>query len=275
MDSRLLYMYILMILALSIGFFIGWILRRNAYRIRYEDKIYELQYLEEEEFEKLNKVESNLEDLQKSLLNNKDSFRIKSERLDSYVAQDKMLKDDINETRSKNEAWVKNTPIVDDEINEALENLDKVKRAKNSFLTQIEELNSYERNMAELDSDIERIELLLSPAFERKNKLSKNLGNLTERFEQQENELNDIDVKIIEEKDEYALKKSSVEMELHKSETEEENCKVVLEKIEDKIINGKDLSNSDFKGIFAEDSNPSGWFTGLYGKSKNLFKGEK
>jgi hypothetical protein len=56
-------MYILMILALLIGFFIGWILRRNAYHRIYEDKIYELQYLEEEKFEKLTTAESNLKNL--------------------------------------------------------------------------------------------------------------------------------------------------------------------------------------------------------------------
>jgi len=275
MDSRLLYMYILMILTLSIGFFIGLIFRRNGYRKKYEDKIYELQYLEEERFEALNRVESNFDSLQKTLIDKKNDFRIKSERLDGCIEEDKILKAGINEIRGKNEAWVKNTPIVDDKINEALEHLDKVKRAKTSFLAQIEELNHYDNTNAELDKDIERIELLVSPALERKNKLKTSLEKLTERLEQQESELKDIDIKIIEEKDEYALKKSSVEMELHKSETEEENCRVVLEKIEDKIINGKDLSSSDFKEVFANENNSSGWFTALYGKSKNLFKGEK
>ena len=275
MDSRLLYMYILMILALLIGFFIGWILRRATYHKRYEDKIYELQYLEEEKFEKLNRVEDNLENLQNLHLDNKDSFRIKSERLDSYVEQDKRLKADINETRSENEAWVKNTPIVDDEINEALENLDKVKSARNSFLAQIEEVNICERDMAELSSDIERIELLVPPALERKNELSRSLENLTERFDEQENQFDEIDIKIIEAKDEYAVKKSSVEMELDESERQEENYRVVLEKIEDKIINGKELTSSDFRGVFKEESNSPSWFNGLYSKSKNLFKGEK
>ncbi len=276
MDSRLLYMYILMILALLIGFFIGWILRRNTYRKRYEDEIYELQYIEDEMFTKLTTAKSNSENLQNLHLDNKDSFRIKSERLNNYVEQDKRLKAEINETRSQNEAWVKNTPIVDEKIDEALVNLSKLKSAKEQFITQIEELNSCDRDIVELNSDIERIELLVNPALERKNELKRSLENLTERMEQQKNQLNKIDIKTIESKDEYAIKKSSVEMELADSQREEENFRAVLAKVEDKIINNQKLSNSDFGGVSKESSNSSnGWISSIYQKSKNLFKGEE
>jgi len=276
MDSRVIYMYILMILALLIGFFIGWILRRNAYHKKYEDEIYELQYLEEEKFERLSKAKSNLENLQNLYLDNKDSFRIKSERLNRYVEQDKRLKAEINKTRSQNEAWVRDTPIIDEKIDEALVNLSKVKSAKKSFIAQIEELNSYDRDIVELNSDIERIELLITPALEQKNELERSLNNLMKRIEQQQNQLNEIDIKTVERKDEYDDKKSSVEMKLEDSQREEENYRVVLEKIEDKIINNQKLSSSDFKGVSKDSRNSSsGWISNLYQKSKNLFKGEE
>ena len=276
MDNSLLYMYISMILALLLGFFIGWILRRNAYRKRYEDNIYELQYLEDEKLEKVTTAKANLENLQNLHMDNKDSFRIKSERLNSYVEKDKKLKAEINETRSQNEAWVKNTPIVDEQIDEALVNLDRVKSAKDSFIAQIEELNSCERKIVELTSDIERIELIITPTLERKNELKKSLESLTARIEQQQNQLDKIDIQTIESKDEYASKKSSVEKEFATSQKEEEEYSLMLETIEDKIINNQELSSSDFKGVFKEPTNSSsGWINGLYKKSKNLFKGEE
>ncbi|HIC79303.1 MAG TPA: hypothetical protein EYP02_08985, partial [Sulfurovum sp.] len=127
MDSRTLYMYILMILALFIGSFIGWVFRRGAYKKRYEKRIDMLQFQEEERFEKFKKAETDLDALQNLYLDNKDSFRIKSERLESCVEQDSRLNRDISDIQKNNDVVLKNIPIVDDEINDSLVDLEKVK----------------------------------------------------------------------------------------------------------------------------------------------------
>ena len=276
MDTRIVYMYILMILALFIGFLIGWMLRRNSYHKKYEDEIYELQYLEEQKFEELTTAESNLKNLHNVYLDNKDSLRIKQERLESYIEQDKRLKADIDETRSQNEAWVRNTPIVDEQIDKALENLNKVKRAKESFLAQIEEINSCEADILALTKDIEHLESLIAPSVEKKNALTKSLENLTERFEQQKHQFDEVDIEILKAKDEHIVKKTSMALTLEKSQIEEETCTLALEKIEDKLINSQELSKSDFKGVFKEENGSSfSWIDGIYSKSKHLLKGEK
>ncbi|MCK5854462.1 MAG: hypothetical protein KAG56_04520 [Sulfurovaceae bacterium] len=276
MDSRLLYMYILMIITLLIGFFIGWILRRSSYQEQYENKIYDLQYAEEEKFEKLKSVEVDFENIQNLHLDNKDSFRIKSERLDSYIEQDKQLKREIDEIKRANALFKNNIPVVDDEINEALSDLEKVKNARNLFLEQIDEVNSYDHDIRGLNNDIEHMERLIPSALDKKNELSKSIKTIKERLEQQEKKFDESDLEIVKAQKEYVVKKSSVELELKESALKEEKYQEILIKIEDKIVNGEELSRSDFKDFLDEqNAHSSGWFNTIYKKSKNLFKGEQ
>ena len=276
MDEKILYMYILMILVLLVGFLMGWILRRSAYKKQYEDRVYELQDIEEEKFEKFSRVEADLESLQNLYLDTKDSLRAKSERLDSYAYQNNKLNMEIDRVKKSNELLIHNIPVVDDRINDALVDLEKVKNARNAFLEQIDEVNSCEHDILELSKDIQSIEMLVSPAFERKNELSRSIERFTEYFEEQEKQLHESDVKIIESKEEHLLKKSSIELEFEESKVEEERYGGVLAKIENKIIDGQNIFTSDFLGLLdTKVTNSSGWFNHLYKKSKNLFRGEK
>ena len=272
MDSRVVYMYIFMLLALLIGFLIGWILRRSAYKKHYKEENYKLQYIEEEKFKILNREKLDLESLQNLYLDNKDSFRIKSERLDKYIDQDSKLNIEIDKSKKEHETLVKDIPIVDDKINDALVNLEKVKSVREPFLEQIKKVDDYEENISEIKSDIDSIELLVPPSLERKNELTKNFEKLTERFEAEHKQLHDIDIKIVEAKEEYAIKKASVESELKESMLQEDVYAKVLVKIEDKIINGKDLLDSDFAGLLNEKKANN---LGLINHIKNIFKGEK
>lgn len=273
MDSRILYMYILMILALLIGFLIGWILRRSAYKKRYEKRADTLQFQEEESFEKLKKAEVDLEGLQNLHLDNKDSFRIKSERLDSYVDQDSKLNIEMTDVQKENEVVLKDIPIIDDSIDVALLDLEKVKNARNSFLEQIDESNSFDNELEEISRDIESIEMLVPPALERKNELSRSVENITERIEEKEREIEGIEIKINEAKEEYERKKFSVELEFQESSIEEEKYKSILTRIEKKMEEGEILSRGDFEGV--SNGKSSSWLGGFYKKSINLFKGEK
>lgn len=273
MDSRTLYMYILMILALFIGSFIGWVFRRGAYKKRYEKRIDMLQFQEEERFEKFKKAETDLDALQNLYLDNKDSFRIKSERLESCVEQDSRLNRDISDIQKNNDVVLKNIPIVDDEINDSLVDLEKVKNARNSFLEQIDELNSLDAEIEELSRDIESVEMLVPPELDRKNELSRNVESVIERIEEKEREIREIEIKIDEAKEEYERKKFLVDLELQEAVIEEEKYKEILTIVEKKMEDGDTLSKRDFEGVLNEKT--SSWLGGVFKKSINLFKGEK
>ncbi len=266
-------MYIIMVLTLVIGFFIGWTIRRTAYKERYEKKIETLQHQEEEKFEKLKKIEADLEELQSLHFDNKDSFRIKSERLDNYVDQESRLDRDISDTQKENDRLLKNILTIDDEINDALLDLEKVKNARNSFLKQIDTVNGIDSEIKEINRDIQSIEMLVAPAIEQKNELSRKIDNMTEYIKDKEREIEGINFKIDEEKEEETRKKFSIDLEFQESSMEEERYKSILKKIEKKMKEGEILSKSDFEGVFHR--NQPAWLNGLYKKSINLFKGDK
>jgi chromosome segregation ATPase len=269
-------MYIVMVLTLVIGFFIGWTIRRTAYKKRYEKRIETLQHQEEEKFEKLKKIETDLEALQSLHFDNKDSFRIKSERLDSYIDQERRLDRDISDTQKENDRLLKNMLTIDNEINDALLDLEKVKNARNSFLKQIDKVNGIESEIKEINRDIESIEMLVAPAIEQKNELSRKVDNIREHIKDKEREIEGIDFKIDEAKEEDTRKKFSIDLEFQESSIEEEKYKSILRRIEKKMEEGERLSKSDFEGVFHR--NQPSWINGLnglYKKSINLFKGEK
>lgn len=276
MDNKILYMYALMILALIIGFFIGKVLRRSAYKERYENRLDELQYIEEEKYEKLIKSQSELESLQNLDLDHKDSFRIKNERLDSYVEKNNIVSTHIETVKKSNEVLTHNIPVVDDKINDALSDLEKVKNARNIFLKQIDVVNEAEANILELNRDIKSIEMLVLPATEKKNTLSLNVEKLAKNLEEKEEYLSRLQLREIDIKTKHTQKKSAIEKDLQESKIEEKTCNEILQKIEEKIIEGESVSKSDFLGLLDENrANSSKWFNRLYHTSKNLFKGEK
>ncbi len=266
-------MYLVMVLTLIIGFFIGWAIRRTAYKESYEKKIETLQQEEEEKFEKLKKVEIDLEELQSLHFDNKDSFRIKSERLENYIDQESRLDRDISDTQKENDRLLKNILTIDDEINDALLDLEKVKNARNSFLKQIDTVNGIDSEIKEIDRDIKSIEMLVTPAVEQQNGLSRKVDNMREHIKNKEREIEGINFKIDEAKEDDTRKKFSIDLEFQESSMEEERYKSILKKIEKKMEEGERLSKSDFEGVFHR--NQSGWLNGLYKKSINIFKGEK
>ena len=273
MDNKSLYMYILMFLALLIGFLIGWILKRSAYKKRYQKKINKLEYQEEEYFEKLKKIETNLTDLKNLNLDNKDSLRIKNERLDTHVTQDVKLNMEIVDIQKENDILLKDIPVLDEHINDALADLEKVKNARNSFLEQIEEVNSLDKDIAELNRDIDSIEMLVPSALQRQNKLSLSVTNINEHIIKKDAEIDKINSTIDDIKEEYERKRFSTDLEFQESMIEKERYKSILIKIEQKMEDGEVLSKNDFKGLI--NGNKSSWFGGIYKKSINLLKGEK
>jgi chromosome segregation ATPase len=273
MESAIIYMYIFMVSILIIGFFMGWAVRRTAYKKRYEKRIETLEYEEEEKFEKLKKIEVDLEGLQNLYFDNKDSFRIKNERLNNYVDQESRVNRDISDIQKGNDRLLRDLLLVDDDINEALADLEKVKNARKTLLEQIDKANGIESEIAEIRRDIESIEMLVPPAFERKNELNRSSKNITERIKEKERDIDEVNFKIDRAKEEYARKKFSIDLELQEGTIEEENYKSILSKIEKKMEEGESLSKSDFEGVLHEKT--SSWLDGLYKKSINLFKGEK
>ncbi|MCH9740272.1 MAG: hypothetical protein K0U38_05475 [Epsilonproteobacteria bacterium] len=241
-NAELLYGYVLLAITLLFSFLIGWGLRRWSYRAKYEALIDSLEYEDEQSLKKLHKNERTLESSKSQYLDNKDSLRIKTERLESYIERDSYI-EEINESfKNSNHSIMEKIELTDKNIDKALEELSKIREASTALLEQKKEISEAEVKVHDVLEEHEVLERLITSLKAKSRSLNSELKKIEKDISSQEEKIYQVEENINHTQQQYNEKRATIIDELEESETMANNYELALQYIEQKEKSGEEIS---------------------------------
>ncbi len=264
---------LLLMTSLLLGYLIGWKSRRNTYKDRYEEKIDELLYEDDKSLILLKKQEIELETIERQFLDNKESLRIKKERLHNYMEEDSKLSIEIVHIEHSNISLEEKIPLIDIEIGRSLENLASIKEVRDEFLKKIDKVNHYEHDTKIFSDDIISVKSQLPTIQKRQEMLQREIAYLEKGLRKEEEYLSDIQIEAEVLSEEYRSKKFSLIRELEEEEEKEQKYDKAFAFIDNQIKSRKKVSFSEVDYLIHHGQLSSlGWLGRMYDKTFNFLK---
>lgn len=268
-------MFILMIAALLVGFIIGWILRRSAYRSRYENQIDALKIEDDDLTTELNVNAVKLENSQKQLSQTQEKITSQKELINDFDTKSKTVQSDIENLKQTHLSLQGDLQSMDGKIRASSHELGILNTHKDEILEDKSQIINYETKMAEKSQEIENVSEKITALIDDRESLNRQITNMHASIEEKEKEVETEAAKIKEIENKFETKNAEIAADVAENKRKSINYKYAFEYINEKIsaneqiefdVVDKIISKNEEKGLFANLSKK------LFGKSAKYIK---
>ncbi len=278
MITLLIYMFSLMIVALLIGFAFGWIIRRKATRVGYEENIDELNIRDQDSITNININAMELEDSNIRLLNTEDKLTTQKNLILSLSKKNEEIKNDIENLKISQTRFLNDIQDVDKKINSSSKDL-------GILTSQKDEILKYREHITENEDKIDQKTKATQALSESITAHISNRESLNTKITNESNKIVDIDAEIALENeksatiiDEFNTKKSEIVDEVEESKLKALNYKYAFEYTKEKLDSNEKIEFDVIDKIINKNEE-KGFFSNLkeklFSKSAIYIKGGK
>ncbi len=253
-------MFLLMIAALLIGWFIGWFLRRSSTRNKYIRQIDELAHQDEGMNSELQVHSVNYENNTRHLANTHEKLSFAKQQTQEYADKNLELTTDIDNFQLSQKTLETDLSGIDDKIKSASSELDILTSQKDEIQDSKNKILEYEQNINVKTGEIETIRASVSELSSERESLNAKVSNSNESISQKEQEIDAENDKIKVIEDEFATKRLEVIKEVEESRRKALNYQYAVDYVNEKIESketiafdtvDKIISKNEEKGMFA------------------------
>jgi chromosome segregation ATPase len=271
-------MFLLMIAALLIGWFIGWFLRRSSSRKKYIRQIDQLAHQDESMAEDLHIKSANYENNARHLEHTQDKLSFAKQQADEYSDRSVELQSNIENFHLSQKKLEEDLLRLDDKIKSTSGDLDILTSQKDEILESKNKIVEYEENINLKATEIDNISENISALSSERESLNTKVSNEEEHIslKQQEIDAENDKIKVIE--DEFASKKAEIMDEVEGSRKKALNYQYAVNYVNEKI-DAKETISFDTVDKIISKNEEQGMFANLiqklFGKSAKYIKGGK
>ncbi len=260
MTTLELYMILLMVIALLIGFSIGWILRRQTYRKGYKEKFYKLVNSDKIALEELNRASFNFENSEKQLFQIKDKNSSKENFISDLTDQSSRLKIDCENLNLVQKKLQENFNSIDEKIKIASNELNVLTLNRDEILEQKDQIRDYAQKTTDKNREIETLSQQIPQLIDERASLETKITNLKKGIDEMEEEIKIENKKTKEIEDEFDTKKSEIFNDIKETKQKALNYEYAFKYINEKVDAGekvafdvvdKIINKNEEKGFFA------------------------
>jgi chromosome segregation ATPase len=256
--------YILMALALLIGLFLGWILRRSATRRKYAQHIDDLSMENERTISQLHEHSQEYENNTRGVSLMQDSIKHKQEQINDYGKQHQTLLSDMDKFKQNQITLENELEQMDDKIQNSTDQLEILNAQKDEILKTKDVISNYEEKIISKEEEIKEITKEITTLSSLRESTNAKLQNINESIDIKQKEIDLEDQKIDLIKGEFKTKTSKLKDELEHSRVKLLNYQYALKYVNEKLESKEALSFDTIDKIISKNEE-----TGLF---KNLFK---
>ena len=271
-------MFLLMISALLIGWFIGWFLRREATRKKYIREIEDLTDQNSSLTPELHANSVEYENNIKNLEHTHSKLSFANQQIQDYSTKNLEVTSSIENFHISQKKLEADLAGIGGKIKNSLNELDILNLQKDEILESKDKITKYEQNINAKTIEIETISENVSLLASEKESLNAKISNENSKISLKEQEINAENDKIKVIEDEFAAKRLEIQDSFEESRRKALNYQYAVNYINEKIEAKESVSfdvvdniinKNEEKGLFAN------LIKKLFGKSAQYIKGGK
>jgi len=264
--------YILMALALLIGFILGWIIRRASTRKKYINYIDNLSMENEKTTAQLHEHSQEYENNNRSISMIQDSIKYKREQISNYSSEYQSVVSDIDKFK-KNQITLENElEHMDDKIQNSVDKLEILNSQKDGILKIKDTISDYEQKVKSKEKEIVVLSQEIKNLSSKRESINAKIQNIHESISIKQQELNEEDEKIKLIENDFTSKTFKLKSEVEQSRIKLLNYQYALKYVDEKLEAKEALSFDSIDKIISKNEETSlfaNFFKKLFGKSAN------
>jgi chromosome segregation ATPase len=265
-----------MALALLIGLFLGWILRRSATRKKYSEHIAKLSIENERTTAQLHEHSQEYENNTRGVSLMQDSIKHKQEQVNHYQKENKTLLSDMDKFKQNQITLENELEHMDDKIKNSIDKLEILNTQKDEILKTKGVISDYENQIELKEKEIKILSEDIYELSSLRESTNTKLQNINESIEIKESEITAENQKISLIEGEFNSKTSKLKDELEHSRAKLLNYQYALNYVDEKLEAKESLSVDAIDKIISKNEETTlfaNFFKKLFGKSAKYIVG--
>ncbi len=278
MSTIVTYTIVFMVLALLIGFLIGWILRRSTYKHRYEENIDDV-ILREENMVTQNHIlsaefDKGLHHLEKT----KYDIDSKKSKLKDFIDTNEKLNTDIDDLQNSEIAVKENIEVLKVKIDKSSGELKILSSNSDNILGYRNQIADYERKVEEKNIELNIVKESVSNLSKDKEALDQKISNFEKNISELDKNIDKYENKVEKITDEFILRTKEIQGDVRLTEHKALNYKYAVDYVDEKLASNESISADTIDKIINKNENKRSYkeiIIKLFTKSAEYIKGDK